>query len=93
MRNEVIASALGTAVSATGTALQPNDVLQTISLVVTIIGGIITAGSMLYMWWKKAKEDGKITKDEIAEGVEIVKKTTEDITEAVKKGKDNGKVH
>ena len=93
MRNEYIASAFGTAVSATGTALQPNDVLQTISLVVTIIGGLITAGSMLYMWWKKAKEDGKITKDEIAEGVEIVKKTTEDITEAVKKGKDNGKVH
>ena len=93
MRNEVIASAFGTAVSATGTALQPNDILQTISLVVTIIGGLITAGSMLYMWWKKAKEDGKITKDEIAEGVEIVKKTTEDITEAVKKGKDNGKVH
>lgn len=93
MKNEVIASAFGTAVSATGTALQPNDVLQTISLVVTIIGGLITAGSMLYMWWKKAKEDGKITKDEIAEGVEIVKKTTEDMTEAVKKGKDNGKVH
>ena len=93
MKNEVIASAFGTAVSATGTALQPNDILQTISLVVTIIGGLITAGSMLYMWWKKAKEDGKITKDEIAEGVEIVKKTTEDITEAVKKGKDNGKVH
>lgn len=93
MRNEVIASAFGTAVSATGTALQPNDILQTISLVVTIIGGLITAGSMLYMWWKKAKEDGKITKDEIAEGVEIVKKTTEDIAEAVKKGKDNGKVH
>ena len=93
MRNEVIASSIGTAVSATGTALQPNEILQTISLVVTIIGGLITAGSMLYMWWKKAKEDGKITKDEIAEGVEIVKKTTEDITEAVKKGKDNGKVH
>ena len=93
MRNECIASAFGTAVSATGTALQPNDILQTISLVVTIIGGLITAGSMLYMWWKKSNEDGKITKDEIAEGVEIVKKTTEDITEAVKKGKDNGKVH
>lgn len=93
MRNECIASAFGTAVSATGTALQPNEILQTISLVVTIIGGIITAGSMLHMWWKKAKEDGKITKDEIAEGVEIASNAVKDVTEAVKKGKDNGKVH
>ena len=93
MKNEVIASAFGTAVSATGTALQPNDILQTISLVVTIIGVCITAGSTLYMWWKKAKEDGKITKDEIAEGVEIASNAVKGVAEAVKKGKDNGKVH
>lgn len=93
MRNECIASAFGTAVSATGTALQPNDVLQTISLVVTIIGGVITIGSMLYMWYKKAKEDGKITKDEIEEGAKILTDATKEFVDNVKKGKDNGKVH
>ncbi|MBR2774987.1 MAG: hypothetical protein IKD73_08395 [Selenomonadaceae bacterium] len=69
---ETICGAFGTAVAATGTALQPNDVLQTISLVITIIGGLITFIFVpFYNWWKQAKKDGKITKEELKDGVEI----------------------
>lgn len=72
MRNEYIYGGVGVATSAAGTALQTNDVLQTISLVITIIGGLITFVFVpLYNWYKNAKKDGKITKEELKDGVEI----------------------
>lgn len=72
MRNEYIYGGVGVATSAAGTALQTNDVLQTISLVITIIGGLITFVFVpLYNWYKQAKKDGKITKEEFKDGVEI----------------------
>ena len=80
---ELTASAVGTGTSAVGTAIQPNQILQTISLVITIIGGIITIVSALYIWFKKAKEDGKITKDEIEEGVKIISDGVNDIKESL----------
>lgn len=88
---EITGCAVGTSTSAIGTALQPNQVLQTISLVLTIIGTIITIASALYMWFKKAKEDGKITKDEIEEGAKIIQDGIKDIKDALddKKKGDN----
>ena len=72
MRNEYIYGSVGVATSAAGTAMQTNDVLQTISLVITIIGGLITFVFVpLYNWYKNAKKDGKITKEELKDGVEI----------------------
>ena len=83
MKNEVIGGSIGTIMSATGTAIQPNEVLQTISLIITIIGGLITITFALIGWYQKAKADGKITKDEINEAVDIIKEGTEDIKEAL----------
>ena len=88
--NEIVASAVGTSTSAVGTAIQPNQILQTISLVITIIGGIITTVSALYMWWKNAKKDGKITKDEIDEGIDIIQNGVENIKEAIDDNKKKG---
>ena len=71
--NEMVVGAVGTATSGVGTALQTNEVLQTISLIITIIGGILTFIVMpLYKWLKEAEKDGKIDKDEIKEGVKIL---------------------
>lgn len=82
---EVSLSAIGTGTSAVGTAMQPNQILQTISLIITIVGGIITTAIAIHVWWKNAKKDGKITKEELEEGAEIlingakgVKQTLED---------------
>lgn len=73
MQKEIIIGSVGTTLSAVGTASQTNDVLQTISLVITILGGIITFIIVpLVNWYMKAKQDGKITKDEIKEGVDII---------------------
>lgn len=88
---ELIGGLVGTSTSAVGTAIQPNQILQTISLVITIIGGIITIISALYVWFKKAKADGKIDKDEIEEGAKIIQDGIEGIKDALddKKKGDN----
>lgn len=90
MKDKLICGSIGTALSAVGTGLQPNDVLETISLIITIIGGIITFIVMpLLSWYKKSKaDDGKIDADELEDGINIVvdgsKKVKEEIDD--KKG-------
>ena len=80
MEKEIIGGTIGTTLSAVGTATQTNELLQTISLVITIIGGIITFIIVpLVNWYQKAKSDGKFTKEEIEEGIEIIKDGTEKV--------------
>ena len=84
MNKEVIGGIVGTSVSAVGTGLQTNEILQAISLILTIIGTIITIIMALLNWWKKAKKDGKIDKEEIKDGIDIIMggvKDIQDITE------------
>ena len=72
MDKEVVGGIVGSSVSAVGTGLQTNEILQTISLVLTIVGTLITITMALMNWWRNAKKDGKITKEEIKDGVDIV---------------------
>ena len=73
MKDELIAGGVGTSLGVIGTATQTNEILQTISLVVTIIGAIISMIVVpLISWWQKAKKDGKITEEEIQEGIGII---------------------
>ena len=82
MKHELITGAVGTTVSAIGTATQTNDILQTVSLVITIIGAVI---SMIIVpvlsWYMKAKKDGKITIDEAKEGVNTLKEGIDKVKE------------
>lgn len=86
MEKEIITGSVGTAVGVIGTATQTNELLQTISLIITIIGATITYILVpIIAWYSKAKKDGKITKEEIREGKEIlvngiskIKKSEED---------------
>lgn len=80
MKSEIITGSVGTAMAVVGTATQTNEILQTISLVISILGGIVTFIVVPIMaWYKKANEDDKITKEEIKEGIDIVKKGTEKV--------------
>jgi uncharacterized protein (DUF697 family) len=84
MKNELIGGSIGTALSAVGTGLQTNNVLQTISLVITIIGGLITFIIVpLVNWYKNAKKDGKIDKDELKDGVDIIVEGSEKIKDEI----------
>lgn len=64
------------AIMAVTTAIQTNEYLQSIQLVICIIAGVL--GIILTLWrllvmYKKAKADGKITNEERAEmAAEIV---------------------
>lgn len=48
------------------------QVLKIVSLILSIITSIAILVAKIRSWWKKAKADGKITKDEIKEGIDIV---------------------
>lgn len=88
MNKEVIGGIVGTGVSAVGTATQTNQVLQTISIVLTIVGTLITIIMALVNWWNNAKKDGKITKDEIKDAVDIIKDGTDSIQDTLKDKED-----
>lgn len=91
MKDEIILGAIGTGASAVGTAVQTNEVLQTISLIITIVGGLITFIIVpVFTWWKKAKSDGKITTDEIKEGVDTIKDGVNNLNDKLN-GKDDEK--
>lgn len=89
MKHELICGSIGTLLSAVGTGLQTNEVLQTISLVITIVGGLITFIIMpLLSWYRNAKKDGKIDEKEINDAVNIVSDGSEKIKDEIDKRKD-----
>ena len=55
------------------TAIQTDEVLRWISFGFTLVSVIITIAYNIWKWWKKSKEDGKISMDEVDELVDIVK--------------------
>ena len=68
MKNEILLGGVGVTLGAVGTATQINEVLQTISLVITIVGAIISCIVVpIVNWYAKAKKDGKITAEEVKE--------------------------
>lgn len=83
MKDEIITCLTGESVAIVGTATQTNEILQKISLIITIIGGVLTIIAScvipLIKWFKKAKKDGKIDKDEVEEGKGLFKKLIEAI--------------
>lgn len=75
MRNSLnfIVGGVASSLSAVGTSIQTDEVLQIISLVLTILGTLITFIVLpLLNWYIKAKQDGKITIDEVKEGAETL---------------------
>lgn len=96
---ETIASATGTVMSVIGTSIQPDEVLRYVSLVITILGGLITLATAIWglvakikAWHKKAMEDGKIDDAEkeelkgiIKEGINDGKQAIDNINKQIKK--------
>lgn len=88
MRDEILIGTAGTLTSAIGSATQTNEILQTISIIITIIGAFITyVGIPLYNWYIKSKQDGKIDKDEIKDGIKIVSDGANEIKSVVEENK------
>ena len=85
MKDNLIYGSIGTALSAIGTGLQTNEVLETISLIITIIGGIITfIIAPLLSWYNKSKtDDSKIDDNELQEAFKIIYHGSEKIKEQI----------
>lgn len=95
-RQELIGGIVGTLLSGLGAGLQTNEILQAISLVITIIGGMITFIILpLLNWYRNSKKDGKISIDEAAKGAETLKEGLDKTKEALdeERKEDNGKIH
>ena len=67
------------------TVAQSNETFQIIELVVSIVVSIVILAYRLWKWWKEAKKDGKITKEEIEEGVDIIVDGVDEIKDKTKK--------
>ena len=65
---------------------QTKEVFEIISLCLSILISILIIGGKLYRWWKNAEADGKITKDEIDEAVQIIEDGAQQINDIKEKG-------
>lgn len=73
------------------TATQLETVLKIANLILAIIISLIVLISRLVDWWKRAKADGKITKDEVKEGVEIITDGVKEIQDHLNDKKEGDK--
>ena len=97
MKNEnLVCGIVGGLLGITGTSLSVNEIQGIVSMVCTILGFLIMVLIprivALVNKIKKAKEDGKITKEEVhdilSDGKEIVDETSEFVEGITKKGED-----
>lgn len=64
-------------------SVQVNEIMQYIQLGAGILATLISVAFSIWKWWKKASSDGKITKEEIKDGIKEIADTIKD-----KKGKE-----
>ena len=89
MNKEVYGGIAGTITSIVGTSMQTNELLQMISLILTIIGTIITIAMALLNWYKQAKKDGKIDSNEIKDAIDILDDGASKIKEITQNEQNN----
>ena len=62
---------------------QVEDMMRIAGLVLSVTISILIIIDKVVTWYKNAKADGKITEDEIKEGVEIIKDGTKEIKDHI----------
>lgn len=91
--NKTLGGIFGTILSSMGMAISTEQLDTIISIICSVIGVIIVIVTSviipLVKWYKKAKADGKITKEEFEEGKQIVSNGVSDVKDAL--DKTNGK--
>ena len=80
---------LGIGLQAIFTAIQSDEVLRWISFGFTLVSVILTIAYNIWRWWKKSKEDGKISMNEVDELGDIIKDGSDSLTNTIKEVKDN----
>lgn len=67
------------------TVSQTKEIFQIISLCLSIITTLVIMGSKVYNWWRTARADGKLTKEEVEELHNILTESIEEIKGKVNK--------
>ena len=67
------------------------DVLNVILTILSILSIALSIVISLVKWYNDSRKDGKITSEEIAQGVEILKEGTDEIKEALDKDDEQPK--
>ena len=80
---------LGIGVQAIFTAIQTDEVLRWVAFGFTIFSVILNIAYNIWRWWKKSKEDGKISLDEVDELVDIVKDGSDSLSNITKEDKND----
>lgn len=70
------------------TLAQTEELFRLISIIIVCISSACSLAFSLYNWFRKAKSDGQITKEELKEGAKIIVDGANKITETIKKGKE-----
>ena len=63
---------IGSIFGTIGTAVQTDEVFRYISLALTILSTLVALIYTIWKWWRKAKQDGKITEEEVDELIDDV---------------------
>lgn len=66
--------------------IQDNPVFQWIQLILAIVASLVLIAYRLWKWWKEASKDGKIDKEEIKEGLDIISDGIDDVKNKLNKG-------
>ena len=80
---------LGIGVQAILTAIQTDEVLRWIAFGFTLFSVILNIAYNVWRWWRKSKEDGKISMDEVDELVDIVKDGSDSLSNITKEDKND----
>ena len=70
---------------------QTNEVFQIVELVFAILTSVILLLYRLWKWYNEAKKDGKITKEEIKDGIDIIVDGVDDIKKKGDRKDDNSR--
>ena len=91
MTNKTLIGLLGSAISSMGLVISTEQLEQIISIICSVIGVIIVIVSSiiipLIQWHKKAKEDGKISQEELEEAQKIISNGVEEVKDVIDKKK------
>ena len=91
MKSDNVISWISSGVTIMCGALATSEVLNIVLLVIGIVSACVSLGINIYVWYKKATADKKITPDEADELKKIVNEGTNDISGKVKDLEDETK--
>ncbi len=94
MKNEYLLGLVGTGVGAVGTSLSVTEVQAIVSIIVTVLGFLISVvipyAIKIILKIKKAKQDGVITKEEIDDITSDLQEGAKKTEEFIEKNKKEG---